>query len=278
MCIEGGNEMITLYIKTHLVTGLKYFGKTQQRDAARYKGSGKRWLRHLAKHGNCVHTRTLATFDDEEIDKASTFAIEFSIENDIVKSNDWANLMVECIVGGSNFGSTLNDPLGIVREKISDATIRMWQNTEKRNKIIESHKLSWTAERRASNSAIMKTKWTPEKKELHRKKMQTHHANNPNNHAHFLGPKTESHKTAISTALLGKAKCIEHICNLKWTKIGGANGFTNYVDYARHCYTQYHAGVRVTTIREQTGTGSAAVYGAINYWPRLNEYLLKKGE
>jgi hypothetical protein len=38
-----------LYIKTHSVTGLKYFGKTTK-DPFRYKGSGVYWVRHLKVH------------------------------------------------------------------------------------------------------------------------------------------------------------------------------------------------------------------------------------
>jgi hypothetical protein len=36
----------TLYVKTHNITGLKYFGKTTN-DPFKYKGSGKYWLDHL---------------------------------------------------------------------------------------------------------------------------------------------------------------------------------------------------------------------------------------
>ena len=39
-----------LYVKTHNITGLKYFGKTTN-DPYTYYGSGKYWLLHLKKHG-----------------------------------------------------------------------------------------------------------------------------------------------------------------------------------------------------------------------------------
>ena len=38
--------IIYLYLKQHNITGLKYFGKTEQ-NPYKYKGSGIYWLRHL---------------------------------------------------------------------------------------------------------------------------------------------------------------------------------------------------------------------------------------
>ena len=57
--------MITLYVKTHRVTGLKYFGKTVKPDPYRYRGSGTYWLRHLRKHGYDVETKIVGTFENE---------------------------------------------------------------------------------------------------------------------------------------------------------------------------------------------------------------------
>ena len=85
--------MITLYIKTHRITGLKYFGYTTRKDVDQYKGSGIYWRQHIKKHGNDANTEIVAVF--ENIDEASSFAINFSKENNIVKSDEWANLMEE---------------------------------------------------------------------------------------------------------------------------------------------------------------------------------------
>lgn len=82
-----------LYIKQHNVTGLKYFGKTIKKDPIKYKGSGDYWLNHLAVHGNDVTTTWYQLFTD--IDELKAFALEFSKENNIVESNEWANLIVE---------------------------------------------------------------------------------------------------------------------------------------------------------------------------------------
>ena len=58
--------MITLYIKTHRKTGLKYFGKTTADDPFTYQGSGKRWRRHLMKHGYDCDTEIYFQSESEE--------------------------------------------------------------------------------------------------------------------------------------------------------------------------------------------------------------------
>jgi hypothetical protein len=85
--------MIYLYVKTHNKTGLKYLGKTTKADPHKYPGSGKRWLRHLKKHGFDYTTEILlATEDKEELKETGVF---FSKLWDIVASKEWANLMEE---------------------------------------------------------------------------------------------------------------------------------------------------------------------------------------
>jgi len=81
-----------LYIKTHNVTGLKYFGKTVG-DPFRYKGSGVRWLNHLSVHGNKVTTEIIGHY--EVLEECNKAALEFSEKYNIVKSDEWANLIVE---------------------------------------------------------------------------------------------------------------------------------------------------------------------------------------
>ena len=90
-----------LYVKTHNITGLKYFGKTILDDVSKYKGSGVYWLRHIKKHGYDVTTEIFGYFEDEIICKIA--AIQFSIDNDIVKSKKWANLKEERLDGGWDY-------------------------------------------------------------------------------------------------------------------------------------------------------------------------------
>lgn len=89
-----------LYIKKHNITGLLYFGKTNKSDIIGYLGSGKRWQRHLKKHGKDITTIWYELFDDR--DSLTEFAKFFSEFHDIVESKSWANLIPE---NGINGGS-----------------------------------------------------------------------------------------------------------------------------------------------------------------------------
>ena len=86
-------KITTLYVKTHNQTGLKYFGKVTNRCAQRYKGSGKYWLNHIKKHGNDVTTDIV--FESANLENVEAFALKFSSYNNIVASDDWANLKFE---------------------------------------------------------------------------------------------------------------------------------------------------------------------------------------
>jgi hypothetical protein len=86
--------MIThLYIKIHTKTGLKYFGKTN-RDPYSYYGSGKKWRYHINYHGK-EYIKTLKVWSFEDLNECSNFAIKFSVKNNIVESQTWANLTIE---------------------------------------------------------------------------------------------------------------------------------------------------------------------------------------
>jgi len=88
-----------LYIKQHNDTGLKYFGKTVRKDPIRYKGSGTYWNRHLEKHGDNVTTLWCQLFTDKN--QLTEYALNFSKDNNIVESTNWANLEYEDGLSGS---------------------------------------------------------------------------------------------------------------------------------------------------------------------------------
>ena len=92
------NNLITLYIKTHNITGLKYFGKTKSKDPYKYKGSGVYWTNHINKHGYDVTTEILGQFTD--IVECKKVAMLFSKNNNIVESKEWANLIDENGING----------------------------------------------------------------------------------------------------------------------------------------------------------------------------------
>ena len=83
-----------LYIKQHSITGLKYFGKTTRKDPYTYNGSGTHWTRHIKIHGK-EHVVTLWVSELYQDTSISDYALQFSIENDIVESKEWANLKPE---------------------------------------------------------------------------------------------------------------------------------------------------------------------------------------
>lgn len=88
---------ISLYKKTHNITGLKYLGKTKQ-DPFKYKGSGVVWTRHIKKHGYDVTTEIL--FEAEDNSKIREWGIYYSNLWNVVESKEWANLKPEEGDGG----------------------------------------------------------------------------------------------------------------------------------------------------------------------------------
>ena len=109
-----------LYIKQHSITGLKYFGKTTKNDPIKYLGSGKYWKRHIKKHG-IEHIKTLwyQLFEDEQ--KMIEYATQFSKDNNITESKEWANLKCENgLDGGFDKGCWSDKHLEINRQKAKE--------------------------------------------------------------------------------------------------------------------------------------------------------------
>lgn len=105
-----------LYVKQHTVTGKLYFGKTV-RDPLKYRGSGTVCNRHINVHGK-EHVETLwcEPFDDQE--ECTRFALEFSEKMNIVKSDQWLNLIPENGLCGQIVGYKHSIE---AKEKISEA-------------------------------------------------------------------------------------------------------------------------------------------------------------
>jgi hypothetical protein len=89
---------IYIYKKTHVKTGLKYLGKTIQKDPHKYKGSGIRWLNHIKVHGYDVVTEILKVCSSKE--EAAQWGKYYSVLYNIVESREWANLKPETGDGG----------------------------------------------------------------------------------------------------------------------------------------------------------------------------------
>jgi hypothetical protein len=118
--------MIYLYVKTHNKTGLKYLGKTIQ-DPYKYPGSGKRWKRHIKKHGKDLTTEILLTTESkEELKETGLF---FSKLWNVVESNEWANCKPEEGDGGDTWTNNPNKEL--TSEKIRKANLgRKWTTSQ----------------------------------------------------------------------------------------------------------------------------------------------------
>lgn len=133
---------IYLYIKKHLVTGLKYFGKTAKQDPHSYVGSGTYWQRHIKKHGKkFVETIKIWEFQNQE--EATSFALKFSEENNIVESKEWANLIPENGLDGAVKGSKRQKVSEETKQKLSLANkgrVLPKFSEEKRKKMSESAK------------------------------------------------------------------------------------------------------------------------------------------
>lgn len=94
-----------LYLKQHKDTGLLYFGKTCG-DVERYLGSGKYWKNHLKAHGDQVETLWFCLFTNRE--DLYQFAVQYSIQEDIVKNESYANQIIEEGFNGGTLGHKQN--------------------------------------------------------------------------------------------------------------------------------------------------------------------------
>lgn len=149
-----------LYIKQHNVTKLKYFGKTTNRDPVSYKGSGLYWKEHLKIHGNDVTTLWHQLFEDQQ--SLIDYSINFSRENQITESINWANLKDENGLDGFNIGHTYNK--GSKRPNLREYNLRpeVIERRRKNNKgnthakNLKGHKQTDEHKRKRSESMIGK--------------------------------------------------------------------------------------------------------------------------
>jgi len=94
-------------IKTHTATGLKYlcYTKSEGEYYSNYKGSGKYWKNHLKKHGSGITTELI--FECETKEEFKKYATKKSIEFNVVKSTEWANLKIEEGDGGDTVSNKM---------------------------------------------------------------------------------------------------------------------------------------------------------------------------
>lgn len=201
--------MIYLYVKTHSITGLKYFGKTTK-NPLKYNGSGVYWKRHLKIHGSSHETEIIATFTDEEVCEA--FALEFSKRNDVVGSSNWANLIQENGKDGAPIGHPGHVFTNDQKLKISKASKKNWEDPVYRERMMKSRKAVWTDELREAQSRRLSGVKRPDHAiTMTGKKLRP-------DHPFHKSEKTDSHRLAISRSLKGMKKSAETIEKLKQPK------------------------------------------------------------
>lgn len=141
--------IIYLYVKQHSITNLKYFGVTKKKDPFKYMGSGTYWNRHISKHGK-DQVKTLEVWGFDDPDLCRDFALRFSRDNDIVTSDDWANLVIEDTIIRYTGGSA----------KHSTSAKNMWSRSEYKEKQTESHIQAWQNESyRHQQTLVRKKNW-----------------------------------------------------------------------------------------------------------------------
>jgi len=145
-----------LLIKTHKITGLKYLCQTEREDYIGYIGSGFYWKRHLKKHGRqLLITEIIGEYQTrEELKEAG---LHYSELWDIVKSEEWANLIPESGSGGDtsmseNYQKGMDNRRDYVGKnnpmygKRGEANPNFSQKRGRNPKMSEAKKKNWTDE------------------------------------------------------------------------------------------------------------------------------------
>lgn len=212
--------MITLYIKTHNVTGLRYFGKTTNSNPHKYRGSGKYWKRHIKKYGYDVTTTIVGTYLTEK--ECNIAAIAFSVENNIVESQEWANLQNENGRDGAPSGHSGHAFTAEERLLMSDGLRQRWSDDAYRSKMREAQRQAWTPERKQKQTERLKTEWTPDRKRKHSESLRGR-PNPATSKAQRGKAKPPGFGSLVSAALKGRPKA--RICRLTDHKEMSVNAF-----------------------------------------------------
>ena len=182
-----------LYIKQHSITGMLYFGKTIK-NPEKYLGSGKYWSRHIKAHGK-KHVVTLWYCLFLQETDCTEFALQFSKNQDIVKSNNWANVIPENGISGAVAGTKRGPSWNAGLSKETDnRLLEMGAKTSKTKK----GKPTWNSGLKGTNDP--RTKNNAEKSAASRKRN-----NKPSLPAWNKGvPVSNELKLKISNSMSGK--------------------------------------------------------------------------
>jgi hypothetical protein len=159
----------------------------------------------------------VGVFDDE--DECQQFALNFSKENNVVDSVEWANLQEENGLDGAPKGHKGHKFTQEQLQKISESSKQRWEDQDYRIKTSNAQSLSWTDEKRISQSNRLTGVARPD----HSKKMKeimssiVHKERTSKHFSEMV--RTETHCKNISNALTGKPKTTEHKLKLSAPKL-----------------------------------------------------------
>ncbi len=252
--------MIHLYVKTHNVTGLKYFGKTSK-NPLKYNGSGKYWKRHIRKHGEDMTTDIIGSYTDQSL--CTEDAIRFSILNDIVESPEWANLQIENGLDGAPVGHIGHDFTDEQRQSMSERGKAVWSDADYKSKMLEGIRMRAAELDPVEKVRRCKLGWTEERKLKHSQTIKDLHVKG------YMGEfslgkviKTEEHKANISKALKGKPKSKEHRENVAFQRIRKLNPLCvieSYSDFVLQCESGFNLGMTRPQVAQMINVGWGAV-------------------
>lgn len=186
-----------LYVKKCAHCGLKYFGKTTAKNPHIYKGSGTRWKFHIRKHGR-HNVDTIFTRLFKRADRCERFALRFSRINDIVNSEEWANLTVENGISVGTRGFKFSETQ---RVTLSEAHRGNYHTEETRLKISKNS----SARRPEVRAKIAAANTGQKRSEESKARMSANNAR-----ARLGVPVTKSIRERISISLTAVPKSAEH--------------------------------------------------------------------
>lgn len=229
--------MIIIYIKTHNITGKKYFGKTNRElsKLKSYKGSGKHWVRHLKVHGNDVSTRIFAAFEEDEFyyNIIEKICLDFSESKKIVDSSIWLNIRPENGFDGAPKGHKHSKQ---TKEKLSKIKIGTLAS--------EETKLLMSEQRKGKNHWMVKHNLSDEQKKEYTAHLLDIDRNGENNgmfgkehtdktkekisKANTGSKRTDEQKQQLSNILKGKSHKLKEVECPYCCKIGKGPNMTRY--------------------------------------------------
>lgn len=201
---------VHLCIKTHRVTGLKYFGRTVKRPLLVPRvwqilgvAPDQAWKRSRYRDWGTHHSFA----------KLTEAATSFSIENNIVKSSDRPPDLTMEIGLSHNETWTPDDDF---RRAASKRALKFWSNPVNRERTRGKQSESWTEERKEIQRTRLAEYWTPERRVKAAEAVKSN-PDGPWRRALTEAakrPKSDETKAKMNAAWTGRKKSAEHVAKM----------------------------------------------------------------